>query len=102
MKNEGPDGNIRKAVSIGCEDLAAVAAQGVERALAARQSLVELNTDELEAVNGGYAIATMNYRFDIKKLKYPPIVAGGIFGPIDLDKIDPLTGDMGKHTQFIG
>ena len=100
MKNEGPDGNIRKAVSIDCEDIAVVAAQGVERALAARQSMVELNMEELEAVNGGFAVANLNIRFDIQKLKYPPIVAGGIFGPIDLDKIDPLTGTMGNQTQF--
>lgn len=100
MKNTGPDNNIRKAVSIDCDDLAAVAAQGVARALAARRSLVELNTEELEAVNGGIAVASMNFRFDIQKLKYPPIVAGGIFGPVDLSKIDPLTGSMGNHTQF--
>jgi hypothetical protein len=100
MKNKRQDGSIRKAVSIDSNDLAAVAAQGVERALAARESLVELNTEELEAVNGGIAVARMNFHFDIQKLKFPPIVAGGIFGPIDLSKIDPLTGDMGNHTPY--
>ena len=100
MNNKEPDNSIRKAVSIDCDGLAAMAAQGVERALAARQSLVELNTEELEAVNGGIAVATMNFRFDIQKLRYPPIVAGGIFGPVDPGRIDPLTGSMGNHTQF--
>lgn len=102
MKNNGPDGKIRKAVSIAPEDLATVVAQGVDRALAARQSLVELNADELDAVNGGISVSSLGLRLDYQKLKFRPIIAGGIFGPTDLSKLDPLTGDMGGHTPYGG
>jgi len=53
------------------DDIATVAAHGVQRALAARHSLAELTMEEADQVGGGALL-----------LKYGPIIYGGIFSQI--------------------
>ena len=66
----------QKPIAIQAEDIASVAQRGVERALAARQSMLELSSEQANDVSGG-AISVGNSIF----LK--PIIAGGRIGPLD-------------------
>ncbi len=62
----------QKPACIQSEAIAAVAQQGVERALAARKHMVELSSKQAADVGGGlYGL-------------YSPIIAGGIWGSIDI------------------
>lgn len=60
-----------KPICINVDDIAHTAAQGVQRALAARNSLVELTMEETDQVGGGALL-----------LKYGPIIYGGIFSQV--------------------
>lgn len=53
-----------KPARITCEDLEAIARQGVERALAARQGVVELTPEQAQEVGGAIFLK-------------PPIINGG-------------------------
>ena len=77
MKNHCHD----KPQHITANELEAVAREGLERAMAARQSMSELNEDELAQISGGAVLSKLLY----------PIIAGGIFGPIDILN-NPLGG----------
>lgn len=67
---------------ISAQDIQSTARQGVERALAARQNMVELCQHDADAVGGGAVLDSAKFQF--------PIRAGGIFGPIrDLGNLDP-------------
>jgi hypothetical protein len=62
----------QKPACIQSEEIAAVAQQGVKRALAARKHMVELSSEQAADVGGGL--------YEL----YFPIIAGGIWGPIDI------------------
>lgn len=72
-----------KPQRITAKDLEALARQGRERAMAARQSMSELTAEELAEVSGGAVLSKLAF----------PIIAGGIFGPIDILNT-PLGGQM--------
>lgn len=72
---------LAKPQHITANELEAVARQGLERAMAARQAMNELSEAELAQVSGGAVISKLAF----------PIVAGGIFGPIRYPN-DPLGG----------
>lgn len=63
----------QKPTAIQAEDIASVAQRGVERALAARRSMLELSSEQVNNVSGG--------AFNSFLLK--PIIAGGRIGPLD-------------------
>lgn len=71
---------------ISAQDIQSTARQGVERALAARQNMVELSEQHAEAVGGGLTT--------IQVLKLiGPIRGGGMIGPND------MFGDVGLNMQ---
>ncbi|MBX3678736.1 hypothetical protein [Cognatazoarcus halotolerans] len=72
-----------KPQSITANDLETLARQGLDRALAARQKMNELSAAELDRVSGGAVLSKLSY----------PIIAGGIFGPIDILN-NPLDSQM--------
>lgn len=76
----------RKAACICTDDLEAVAREGVERAIAARETCVELTAEEAGAV-GGAAYSTLISKW---------IIAGG--RPYDIYGIGGLTTDLGGMT----
>ena len=61
----------QKPTAIQAEDIASVAQRGVERALAARRSMLELSPEQASDVSGG--------AFSVGKIF--PIIAGGRFNP---------------------
>ena len=60
--------NQQKPTAIQAEDIASVAQRGVERALAARQNMMELSSEQVKDISGG----ALN-------LLKGPIIAGGRF-----------------------
>ncbi len=70
---------------ISAQDIQSIARKGVERALAARQNMVELSQYDAEAVGGGAVLGPF-------KLQIPfPIRAGGFIGPIsDIGGLGPV------------
>ena len=64
--------NQQKPTAIQAEDIASVAQRGVERALAARQNMMELSAEQANDVGGGLYISPAFWR---------PIIAGGFIGP---------------------
>lgn len=67
-----------KPMRVSSEDLEGIAREGVERALAARQRMSELTSEQLAQISGGAMLSPIS-----AKLQFP-IIAGGIFGPIDI------------------
>jgi len=65
----------RAAARVGADGIGEIARQGVERALAARGGAVVLTQEQTEHVGGGAALSAA---------LMIPIIAGGIFGPIDI------------------
>ena len=66
----------QKPIAIQVEDIASVAQRGVERALAARRSMLELSSEQANDVSGG--ALSLGSSFFLK-----PIIAGGRIGPLD-------------------
>lgn len=83
MKKIDKSQTKNRPASIEPDAIAAVARQGVTRALAARQAMVDMSDAEIGAVDGGVALAISNGFSPSAKLLLP-IIAGGIWGPIDL------------------
>ena len=67
----------QKAARIVAQDIPSIAREGVERALAARQTMVELSAQHAEAVGGGLTA------LEVLKL-IGPIRGGGMIGPTDI------------------
>lgn len=65
---------MKAAARVRADGLGEIAKQGVERALAARSSGVVLTEEQAEQVGGGALSAALMF----------PIIAGGIWGPIDI------------------
>lgn len=84
---------INKPQRISRQDLANVAASGVQRALQARATCMrELTDQEIEDVSGGATLA----------LKYGPIIAGGIIqqlysGKLGLPGLETGSLDLGLN-----
>lgn len=74
----------KAAARVHVDGLGEIARQGVERALAARSGAVVLSEEEAGQVGGGALSAAF----------LAPIIAGGIFGPIDIFGTRP-GGDIG-------
>jgi len=64
----------KAAARVSAHGIGEIASQGVERALAARSDAVVLSEAQTEQVGGGVLSAALMM----------PIIAGGIFGPIDI------------------
>ena len=64
--------NQQKPTAIQAEDIASVAQRGVERALAARQNMLELSTEQANDVGGGLYISSGFWK---------QIIVGGFHGP---------------------
>jgi hypothetical protein len=64
----------QQATRVSASGIGEIAKQGVERALAARSSAVVLSEEQTEQVGGGALPAALMI----------PIIAGGIWGPIDI------------------
>ena len=67
---------MKAAAQVRAQGLGEIAKQGVERALAARSGAVVLSEAQAEQVGGGAAALPAALMF--------PIIAGGIWGPIDI------------------
>jgi hypothetical protein len=65
---------MKAAARVRADGLGEIAKQGVERALAARSGGVVLTEEQAEQVGGGALSAALMF----------PIIAGGIWGPIDI------------------
>lgn len=74
--------NQKKPSAIQAEDIAAVAQRGVERALAARQQMMDLSAEQVEDVSGGILAITINRI---------PIINGGLFSPLLTNQLGNLT-----------
>jgi len=77
----------QKPICIQSEEIAAMAQQGVERALAAREHMVELSSKEVDDVSGGLGF-------------YFPIIAGG-FTPIDSFSFTPVVESPDINSSLI-
>lgn len=76
-----------KPSRIAVDDISDIARQGVSRALEARKAAgIELTQEEIGQVGGGVSLSPLTTR----QLIDFGIIAGGIFGPIDmLGKLNP-------------
>lgn len=74
----------QKPMSIQSDEIAIVAQQGVERALAARKRMMELSSEEVSDVSGGI---------------YNPIIAG-MWSPINSGIYTPMVASLDFHSSI--
>ncbi|MBL8438217.1 MAG: hypothetical protein JNM61_08470 [Zoogloeaceae bacterium] len=73
-----------KPAHIANTDVEAMARQGVARALAARQAMMEMTPEEAAAVGGGLTLALAK-----------PIIYGGLFTKLDVMNLGGLSSPIG-------